>query len=44
MPAGNWRTLDFGEGDPTSGIEVVEFLEPVMKSVDLMGRNLTYSS
>jgi hypothetical protein len=42
MPAGDWHTLDFGD-HTNEGVEVVEFLDPVLRQVDLTGRNLTYS-
>lgn len=46
QPEGEWRTLDFG--DPSAqGVEVVDFVEPVLRRVDLWGdgaTRATYSS
>lgn len=36
QPDGQWRTLDFSEGGD-SGVEVVDFVEPVLRRVDLWG-------
>lgn len=40
QPKGQWRTVDFSEGD-ASGVEVVDFLDPVLKRVDLWGDGAT---
>jgi hypothetical protein len=34
LPEGDWRTLDFAD-DQQAGVEVVDFVEPVLRKVDL---------
>lgn len=43
LPEGNWKLLDFADED-AEGIEVVEYLEPVLRRVDLSNGSFTYSS
>jgi hypothetical protein len=40
QPEGEWRTLDFGDPDG-AGVEVVDFVEPVLRRVDLWGEGAT---
>lgn len=40
MPDGDWRTLDFGDPDQ-EGVEVTDYLAPVLRQVDLWGDEAT---
>jgi site-specific DNA recombinase len=35
LPEGAWHTVDFAEGSDQAGVEVVDFVEPVLRTVDL---------
>jgi hypothetical protein len=43
LPEGSWRTLDFGD-EQGEGVEVVEYLEPLLRQVDLADGLITDSS
>lgn len=42
QPDGDWHTLDFSEGE-AAGVEVVDFVEPVLRKVDLWAASPTGS-